>query len=698
MVDRRGDKGLAEELDDVLMRVRAAEADWSAWVAATAPACRTSARNLVQYRALRQQDLRGVQQRLSELGLSSLGRSESHVEARVLAVSAAVRAIDAGGSASSPAGPSASPVDGAVDGTRLLLHRAIDLLGPEPDGRYTRIMVTLPSEAATDPELVRRLVDRGMNVARINCAHDDAVAWRAMAAHVRDAARAAGRECRVAMDLAGPKLRTGPLELGPPVVRLRPVRDPLGRVQSPAVAWLTSLESPLPAPEPGMVSLPVPGRWLERRRDGEVVRVQDTRGAHRELRLSAAPGGWVATTSETTYLATGTALRPADSDDTCAVGTLPRVQQAVVVRAGDVLRLTRDCSPAPVTGAPPRIGCTLPAVFDHGRVGHHVFIDDGKIGGVIEEIGPDGLRLRITHSAPNGSKVRGGRGVNVPDTRLPISALTDKDLADLPTVLELADLVALSFVRSPEDVAALLSALDRLGGDRVGIVLKIETRQAFEQLPQLLLTAMRRPRVGVMIARGDLAVECGYARMAELQEEILWLCESAHLPVIWATQVLEQLAKRGQPSRAELTDAAMGERAECVMLNKGPHIADAVSMLDNVLHRMTGHHYKKNALMRPLRSWHDPVPAPAPVAGGPSRDVSPREARDMDQVRRRMRDAYAGRCGEDTVCETVERAYQEFTDARVRTYVPLLTEREARRRLRRHDTGARRGTQVRRDH
>jgi pyruvate kinase len=72
---------------------------------------------------------------------------------------------------------------------------------------------------------------------------------------------------------------------------------------------------------------------------------------------------------------------------------------------------------------------------------------------------------------------------------------------------------------------------------------KIETRDAFERLPELLLTAMRRGRVGVMIARGDLAVECGYERMAEVQEEILWLCEAAHLPVIWATQVLEQLAK-----------------------------------------------------------------------------------------------------------------------------------------------------------
>ena len=107
-----------------------------------------------------------------------------------------------------------------------------------------------------------------------------------------------------------------------------------------------------------------------------------------------------------------------------------------------------------------------------------------------------------------------------------------------------------------------------------------------------------------MIARGDLAVECGYERLAELQEEILWLCEAAHLPVIWATQVLEQLAKTGNPSRAEISDAAMSERAECVMLNKGPYIDDAVTVLDNILRRMADHHYKKNALMPSLHSWH----------------------------------------------------------------------------------------------
>jgi pyruvate kinase len=103
-----------------------------------------------------------------------------------------------------------------------------------------------------------------------------------------------------------------------------------------------------------------------------------------------------------------------------------------------------------------------------------------------------------------------------------------------------------------------------------------------------------------MIARGDLAVECGFERLAEVQEEILWMCEAAHVPAIWATQVLESLAKEGLPSRAEVTDAAMAHRAECVMLNKGPYIVDAVKALDDILRRMHGHQAKKQPMLRRL--------------------------------------------------------------------------------------------------
>jgi pyruvate kinase len=169
--------------------------------------------------------------------------------------------------------------------------------------------------------------------------------------------------------------------------------------------------------------------------------------------------------------------------------------------------------------------------------------------------------------------------------------------------VECADLVGLSFAQCADDITALQGHLEAIGGAGLGIVLKIETVRGFDRLPEMLLTAMASERVGVMVARGDLAVECGFERLAEVQEEILWLCEAAHIPTIWATQVLDQLARTGQPSRAEISDAFMAGRAECVMLNKGPHISEAVTALDDILGRMDSYQHKKTALLRRLTSW-----------------------------------------------------------------------------------------------
>ncbi len=134
---------------------------------------------------------------------------------------------------------------------------------------------------------------------------------------------------------------------------------------------------------------------------------------------------------------------------------------------------------------------------------------------------------------------------------------------------------------------------------------KIETPRAVRNLPEIIIQAAGRQPLAVMIARGDLAVELGFERLAEMQEEILWICEAAHVPAIWATQVLEELVKTGLPSRGEMTDAAMAGRAECVMLNKGPNVGVAIDALDRLLHRMGGHQTKKTPTLRALKSWAD---------------------------------------------------------------------------------------------
>jgi pyruvate kinase len=240
-------------------------------------------------------------------------------------------------------------------------------------------------------------------------------------------------------------------------------------------------------------------------------------------------------------------------------------------------------------------------VFEDVKAGEPIWFDDGRIGGIVEVVEPQQARVRVTRTSPGGARLRADKGINLPESQLQLSALTPKDLEDLSFIAQHAAVVELSFANSAQDVEMLQRTVASLGGRPPAVVLKVETRLGFENLPEILFRAMRSPCCGVMIARGDLAVECGFERMAEVQEEILWICEAAHVPVIWATQLLETLAKEGMPSRAEITDAAMGHRAECVMLNKGPHMVSAVRALDDILRRMQAHQAKKRTMLRELR-------------------------------------------------------------------------------------------------
>ncbi len=587
------------------------------------PNYKQSAHNLLHYLALRRVDLRLVQRRLASLGLSSLGRSESHVLGAVNAVTRVLQDL-AGKAVSITSFPEA--VDMEL-GELLLRDHANQLLGCETPGRPVRIMVTMPSEAASDGTLIRRLLEKGMDCMRINCAHDNPVIWAQMITRLREAEASIGRKCTIVMDLAGPKLRTGPLEPGPAVLRIRPNRDAFGRVTRPARICLSSKADALktgPSPESeghGEVVFPVAREWIASLQIGDILQFNDTRGALRTLKVCEITPSlcWVET-DQTCYLAEGITLGKKPPDAGCAtkipdgggrtaqIGRLPAQENYITLREGDTLWITRDQVLGHPTQfdeqgnvtAPATIGCTLPEVFDSVEPNHAIWFDDGKIGGIVEAVEPVLIRVRITQARPKGEKLRADKGINLPDSSLRLSALTERDIEDLDFVAKNADIVELSFANTAQDVEDLQSRLSKLGSRRPAIVLKIETRRAFENLPEMLLVAMRSPCCGVMIARGDLAVECGFERLAEVQEEILWVCEAAHVPVIWATQVLETLAKGGMPSRAEITDAAMGHRAECVMLNKGPQIIRAVSTLDDILRRMQSHQAKKQSMMREL--------------------------------------------------------------------------------------------------
>jgi pyruvate kinase len=587
-----------------------------------------SQRNLLHYLALRSHDLRPLQHQLAALGLSSLGRVESHVLASMDAVLAALRTLDGESLLQEEAETQHSKFE---TGDHLLRLHSRDLLGPSPTARSVRIMVTLPSEAQNDYTLIHSLIQQGMDVARINCAHDGPLAWERMIRHIRRAEKTLGHTCRILMDLGGPKLRTGPIQSGPVVLKLRPKRNAFGGVTHPARVWITAAKKACPPPTEADGALTAPVGWTSRLRTGDRIDFTDARGARREMTVAdRTDGGCWAEIARTAYVTPGLALTRSNSGrgekDVATLGNFEAAPGTIDVNTGDLLILTKHLRPGRSATrdragrilSPASIGCTLPEIFENVQAGERVWLDDGKIGGFIEKVESERIFIRITQARVQGEKLRSDKGINLPDSALKLPALTKKDLEDLSFVATHADMVGLSFAQSARDVELLIERIKQLGRNDLGVILKIETQRGFEQLPSMLLAGMKSASLGVMIARGDLAVECGFERMAEVQEEILWICEAAHCPVIWATQVLETLAKEGIPSRAEITDAAMGHRAEAVMLNKGPHILRAVQTLDDILQRMEAHQNKKQSMMRDLnlaRTFTNVLPGPRRLTG-----------------------------------------------------------------------------------
>jgi pyruvate kinase len=575
---------------------------------------RTGAINLIHYLGLRRQDVRPLQERLATVGLSSLGRAESHVLPNLQAIITLLQRIL----------QQASSVDlvsgivGSEPGAVLLQDNTKNLLGKPPAQRQTRILVTLSGEVADDYTLIKEMVLKGMDCARINCAHDEPTVWLQIIDQIKHARRETGRHCRILMDLGGPKLRTGEIALAPAVLKWQPHRDALGQVIAPARIWVHHSKDHLSCPTSSDACLPVKGNWLKHAKTHDQIKFTDARGAQRRLKLTEqVGGGYWAESSHTSYITSGmklhlmrkhTSANPHQVSETGTVGDLPQSPESIRLYRGDNLILTSN----PIPGIPEQrdkngnllraacISCSLPEVFSMVKPGERILFDDGRIGAVIRSVNARELLVEITQARDGGEKLLSDRGINLPDSQLDLSGLTDQDINNLEFIVQHADMVGLSFAHRAKDVELLQQHLKRLKADQLGIVLKVETRTAFEHLPELLFALLRSPNVGLMVARGDLAVECGFERLAELQEEIMWLAEAAHIPLIWATQVLEGLTKNGKPSRAEISDAAMGERAECVMLNKGPHILEAIQVLDDILQRMQGHQNKKSALLRRL--------------------------------------------------------------------------------------------------
>ena len=590
------------EIEDVKQSAISLEKEFAPYLQKVHPKWLESARNLVHYRALRTHDLRELQKKLGNLGLSRLAKAEGHVMASLDANLQMLKAlIDEKASNNTPA-------IGIKESIKLLGKNRKALFGARTPGRQVRIMVTQPSDAAENPSLVESMIAAGMNTLRINCAHDGPQEWLAMIAHAQQAMQKNDQNCKISMDLGGPKIRTGQMVPGPKVVHLRPPRNNYGHIV--AAVPVTLVPYDYFTSNRDITYLPVEKEWLQQLNPGDVIEMNDTRGKKRSIKVTETGDNKVqAEAYDSTFIATGTVLNLAGTTSDTQVGELPELEEFLLLKTGDHLLIHKEHR----LGEPAQydnegqlqeiahVSCTSPAIFSSVKEGETILFDDGKIAGKIISANDEEILVEITYAREKGAKLKADKGINLPGSELTISGLTSKDKEDLPFVATNADVVNMSFVNSKQDVEDLIAEIKHLKAeDKLGIILKIETRAGFQNLVEILLTAMQLYPVGVMIARGDLAIECGWQNIGRVQEEILWLCQAAHVPTVWATQVFENLAKKGIPSRAEITDAVMSQRADCVMLNKGPYIVNAIAMLDQILKNMQNYQEKKAPMLPPL--------------------------------------------------------------------------------------------------
>lgn len=593
-----------ENLEMIEDRAKMLEVQYEELINSTHPVYKDSARNLLHYLALRSFDLQELQSNLRGFGLPDLTGTEGHVMQSIFNIKMLLDHLEGGQTMQNKP----KSIISIKKSEKLLKKNTKRLFGYKSKKRRTRIMVTLPESSADSGHLISNLMKTGMNSVRINCAHDDEETWLNMIEKVKNASRSLNKKCKITMDLSGPKLRTGPMKEGPGIIHIKPKKDEFGRVIKAGKVWIAP-QGILPPEKDADVTIPVSESFIKKIKRGNKIFFTDTRQKKCVIEIVRKQGdGKWGICHDSAYVSTGTELTLNKIKETGKeknlVGELLPLEQVIVLKVGDSLILHKDPIPGEPASfeqngkisRPAHISCTLPEVFNYVNTGEAVFLNDGKIEGLIKKITRHEMVIQITQASDSGSKLKADKGINFPESDLNINGLTAKDKKDLPFISRHADAISYSFVNSKEDIEDLLNELGKFD-TKPGLIVKIETRKAYQNLPQILLSAMKTSPVGLMIARGDLAVETGWNKFAGIQNEIMRICEAAHIPVIWATQVLENLVKKGVPTRSEITDAAIAHKAECVMLNKGAYIIKGVKTLDDILKRMQKTHSKKSFLL-----------------------------------------------------------------------------------------------------
>jgi pyruvate kinase len=271
---------------------------------------------------------------------------------------------------------------------------------------------------------------------------------------------------------------------------------------------------------------------------------------------------------------------------------------SLILEAGDIVTFVNE----PCIGNREKIYMSYTLFANDVEVGERVLLDDGKlIFEVIETNRVDLVRMKVIF----GGNLSSNKGVNLPDTKVTQPSLTEKDLIDLEFILtQNVNWIALSFVRSPDDIKDLRERLDA-AKHPAKIIAKIEKPEAIERIDKIIKASN-----AIMIARGDLAVEVPMERLPLIQKSIIAKCIQRARPVIVATQMMESMITNPSPTRAEITDVANAvmDGADALMLSGETSVGDHPALVIDSMVKIIKEVEKEHD----LRSSH---PLPAPKAG-----------------------------------------------------------------------------------
>jgi pyruvate kinase len=469
------EKDLRRELELIREELLKAEKKYSDLAVKADSRHRSGCVNLIHYLRFRSIELEPLQVKLHDLGLSSLANAESHILHQINSIleRLGVHSRD-------------NSKNGFQHSANDVKEKSMLLFGGKDDDN-PHIMVTFDKSMSEDYDKVKTLLKAGMNVARINTAHDDPRKWLKMIRYIKQASAELNRPCVIYMDLAGPKIRT------------------------------------------------------------------------------------------------------------CFFGRQHR-ENKIHLKENEVFFLAENGREH--VGKNKLVGLSAKGILSFVKKNQRVLFDDGRVEAKVLQSRATNLKLEVTRIDGKKNGLKAGKGINFPDSEIDLPALSETDLRNLPFIASHAHLIGYSFVQSPEDIVKLKKAIPPKTS--CSLILKIETHKAVRFFPDLLFKAMEDPLFGVMIARGDLAAEIGFDRLGHVQDELLWICEAARVPVIWATQVMESQNKSGLATRSEITDALHGSMAECIMINKGPHQADVIKTLQKILSSGRHQQHKKRYLLPAL--------------------------------------------------------------------------------------------------